>query len=58
MNNKFEDDNYSEPFSHPRWKDVPWGETIGYRDIPEEERKKYKKILREHLKDIGVLKED
>ncbi|MDW0065374.1 hypothetical protein RHK26_00075 [Clostridioides difficile] len=34
------------------------GETIGYRDIPEEERKKYKKILREHLKDIGVLKED
>lgn len=45
MDNKFEDDKYSEPFSHPRWKDVPWGETIGYRDIPEEERKNIKKYL-------------
>ncbi|MEF3309504.1 hypothetical protein PV433_11425 [Paenibacillus sp. GYB004] len=45
-------------FSDPRWNDISKPKIIGYREIPEEERKENKKRFREHLKKIGVLKED
>lgn len=52
------DDNYKEPFSHPRWKDVPWGETIREVERTEEEQVEIRKKFRKKLKEIGVLKED
>ncbi|UUV13600.1 hypothetical protein [Clostridioides difficile] len=58
MDNKVEDDKYSEPFSHPRWKDVPWGETIRKVERTEEEQAEIRKKFRKKLKEIGVLKED
>ncbi|MCC0683165.1 hypothetical protein [Clostridioides sp. ZZV14-6345] len=58
MYNKFGDDKYSEPFSHPRWKDIPWGETIREVERTEEEQAEIRKKFRKKLKEIGVLKED
>lgn len=52
------DDKYKEPFSHPRWKDIPWGETIREVERTEEEQAEIRKKFRKKLKEIGVLKED
>lgn len=48
----------NKPFSHPRWNDIPRGETIGYVESTEEEKQKHKEKLRDHLKRIGVVKSD
>ncbi|MBD8007455.1 hypothetical protein [Bacillus norwichensis] len=45
-------------FSHPRWSEPIKGETIGKVEFTEEEKKENKKKLRDHLKKIGVIKED
>lgn len=58
MCNKFEDDKYLEPFSHPRWKDIPLGETIREVERTEEEQAQIRTKFRKKLKEIGVIKED
>lgn len=45
-------------FTDSRWNDLGKPKVIGYRDIPEEERKENKKLLNDHLKKIGAIKED
>lgn len=44
-------------FTDPRWNDLGKPKVIGYRDIPEEERKENKKLLNNYLKKIGAIKE-
>lgn len=36
---------YTEPFSHPRWKDIPHPRIIGEEEITPEEEEKSKKTL-------------
>lgn len=45
-------------FSDPRWNDTSKPKIIGYREIPSEEQEENKKRLEEHLRKIGVLKEN
>ncbi|WP_270167562.1 hypothetical protein [Paenibacillus sp. SYP-B4298] len=47
-----------KPFSDERWNDTSKPKIIGNREIPDEEKKENKKQFREHLKKIGVIKED
>ncbi len=44
-------------FSDPRWNDTSKPKVIGYQEISEEDRAKYEKLSREHLKKIGILKD-
>ena len=45
-------------FKDRRWTDIPQATVIGYREQSKEEREESKKKLRNHLKKIGVLKDD
>ena len=45
-------------YTHRRWHEPPKAEVIGYREIPEEERKENRKILRRLMRENGFLKED
>ncbi|WP_456289719.1 hypothetical protein M1D70_09365 [Paenibacillus sp. AK002] len=47
-----------KPFSDPRWNDTSKPKIIGYREIPPEEQKKYKKQLDDFLRKSGVMKKD
>lgn len=48
----------NKPFSDPRWNETSKPKIIGYREIPEEESKKYDKKFKDHLRKIGVLKDE
>lgn len=47
-----------KPFSDPRWTQPLGGKVVGKVEFTEEEKKESKKKLRDHLKKIGVIKED
>lgn len=47
-----------KPFSDPRWRDLGKPKIIGYIERNEEERAADKKRFLEHLRKIGVLKND
>ena len=38
---------YTEPFSHPRWKDIPHPRVIGEVEFTPEEKEKSRKFLEE-----------
>lgn len=47
-----------KPFSDPRWNDLGKPKIIGYVERTEEERDADKKRFRDHLRKIGVLKDE
>lgn len=47
-----------KPFSDPRWNDSSKPKVIGQFERTEEERAADKKRFHEHLRKIGVVKED
>lgn len=49
---------YTEPFSHPRWKDIPHPRVIGEVEFTPEEKEKSRKFLEECIKRDMKLKEE
>ncbi|MEK4359916.1 hypothetical protein NYE48_23110 [Paenibacillus sp. FSL M7-1455] len=47
-----------KPFSDPRWNDTSKPKIIGHIERTEEEREVDKKRFRDHLRKIGVLKDE
>lgn len=47
-----------KPFSDPRWTQPLGGKVIRKVEFTEEEKQENKKKFREHLKKIGVIKEE
>nr|DAF32476.1 MAG TPA: hypothetical protein [Caudoviricetes sp.] len=41
-----------------RWTDIPKATVTGHKELSKEEREASKKKLRNHLKKIGIIKEE
>lgn len=51
------EEDYSKPFSHPRWNQPIKGIVVGYEPSTPEEREKNKKEFEEILRSEGILKD-
>lgn len=51
-------DDKKELFTDSRWNDAPKATVIGYFERTDEERAADKKRFREHLRKIGVIKDE
>ena len=49
---------YTEPFSHPRWKDIPHPRIIGEEEITPEEEEKSRRFLEECIQRNMKLREE
>lgn len=53
---KKESQKYSEPFSHPRWNQIPAVRVVGSREITEEEKRRAEEYEKQYFAKREELK--